>query len=389
MAAFEVETGPDNVVVIKVVGVGGAGNNAVDRMVNYGMKGVEFIAVNTDKPALSKSKADIKIQIGEKLTKGQGAGANPEVGRKAADESRNDIAKALENTDMVFIAAGMGGGTGTGAAPVIADIARETGALTVGIVTKPFNFEAARRGRQAEEGISALLGKVDSLLVIPNDRLRYITEQKLTLDNAYEIADNVLGQAVASITEIVMNTGLMNVDFADVTAVMKDSGYAHMGVGEASGKNKAEEAVRKAVASQLMETSINGAAGVLINFTGSKDLALDDFAEAAEIVYEAISPDANVIIGASLDESMEDKLRVAIIATKFPDAPKAGAAAAPPAKQPEPARRQLFGEQPPAFQTAPRSAARASEAPPPAPPEPPAEQEKDPFEEIIKIFESR
>ncbi|MDR2420745.1 MAG: cell division protein FtsZ [Oscillospiraceae bacterium] len=390
MAAFEVETGPDNVVVIKVIGVGGAGNNAVDRMVNYGMKGVEFIAVNTDKPALSRSKADVKIQIGEKLTKGQGAGADPEVGRKAAEESRNDIAKALENTDMVFIAAGMGGGTGTGAAPVIADIARETGALTVGIVTKPFTFEAARRFRQAEEGINSLLGKVDSLLVIPNDRLRFITEQKLTLDNAYEIADNVLGQAVASITDIVMNTGLMNVDFADVTAVMKDSGYAHMGVGEATGKTKAEEAVRKAVASQLMETSINGAAGILINFTGSRDLALDDFAEAAEIVYEAISPDANVIIGASLDESMEDRLRVAIIATKFPDTPKAGAVAASPAKQQEPTRRApLFGEQSPAFTAAPRHAARVSETPPPAPPEPPVEQEKDPFEEIIKIFESR
>ncbi|MDR1329682.1 MAG: cell division protein FtsZ, partial [Oscillospiraceae bacterium] len=321
MSPYEIETGPDNVVVIKVVGVGGAGNNAVERMVSRGMKGVEFIAVNTDKPALSRSNADDKLQIGEKLTKGQGAGANPEIGKKAAEESRNEIAKGLENTDMVFIAAGMGGGTGTGAAPVIADIAREAGALTVGIVTKPFKFEGARRARQAEEGIESLLSKVDSLLVIPNERLKFISEQKLTLDNAFEMADNVLGQAVASITEIVMNTGLMNVDFADVTTIMQNSGYAHMGIGEATGKSKAEEAVRKAVASPLMETSINGASGILINFTGSKDLALEDFHEAAEIVYEAANPDANIIIGASFDESMDDTLRVAIIATKFGDAP--------------------------------------------------------------------
>ncbi|MDR0446766.1 MAG: cell division protein FtsZ [Oscillospiraceae bacterium] len=399
---MDMETGPDNVVTIKVIGVGGAGNNAVARMVSQGMTGVEFIVMNTDKPALARSTVHNSIQIGEKLTKGQGAGANPETGKRAAEESKAEIAKALENSDMVFIAAGMGGGTGTGAAPIIAEIAREAGALTVGIVTKPFAFEAARRVRQAEDGIAALLDKVDSLLVIPNDRLRFISEEKLTLNNAYEIADNVLGEAVASITEIVMNTGLMNVDFADVTAIMKDSGYAHMGIGRAKGKTKAEEAVRKAVASQLMETSINGASGVLINFTGSPDLALDDFAEAAEIVYEAIDPEANVIIGATLDESMDDELRVAIIATRFP-----ATQAIPPSftRQPERSRHQhqqaqrLFSTpprqeapppQPPAFTPTPIS----EELPPPEEPAKPVEapvveQEKDPFEAIMKIFESK
>ncbi|MDR2615309.1 MAG: cell division protein FtsZ [Oscillospiraceae bacterium] len=393
MAPYEIETGPDNVVVIKVVGVGGAGNNAVDDMLNRGViKGVEFIAVNTDKPVLSKSKATTKIQIGEKVTKGQGAGANPEIGRRAAEESRNEIAKVLEETDMVFIAAGMGGGTGTGAAPLIADIAREVGALTVGIVTKPFVFEGAKRMRHAEEGINNMLGKVDSLLVIPNDRLRHVSEQKITFQNAFEIADSVLNQAVESILEIVMNTGLINVDFADVTTVMANSGYAHIGLGEATGKTKAEEAVRKAVASPLMETSINGAGGILINFTGSLDLSLDDVYEAAEIVHEAVSPEADIIIGASIDDSMDDKVRVAIIATKFPEPPQFGAGSAPAVRQAEPKRASSHTERSGAF-SAPQSsvtpAAPRREQPEPRAPEPPVEQEKDPFEEIIKIFESR
>ena len=315
--SFSMESGPDNVVVIKVAGIGGAGNNVVNRMVASGTQGVEFIAVNTDKPALSVSTADAKIQIGEKLTHGQGAGSNPEIGKKAAEESRNNIAKAIENTDMVFIAAGMGGGTGTGASPIVADIAREAGTLTVAVVTKPFNFEGKRRMVQAEEGIKNLLGKVDSLLVIPNDRLKAVSEQKLTFANAFEIADSVLHQAVVSISELIKNTGFINLDFADVTAVMRDAGFAHMGVGHAGGKGKAEEAARAAVTSPLMETSINGARGVLINITGSYDIGLEDVEAAASLVQEAAHPEANIIFGASFDEHMEDEIRVVVIATRF------------------------------------------------------------------------
>ncbi len=323
--AFSLDAGPDNVVEIKVVGIGGAGNNVVNRMVKAGTQGVQFIAVNTDKPALSISAADEKIQIGEKLTHGQGAGADPEIGRKAAEESRNNIAKALENADMIFIAAGMGGGTGTGAAPIVADIARELGILTVGVVTKPFSFEGKRRMMQADEGINNLLGKVDSLLIIPNDRIKLATEQKLTFANAFELADDVLLQAVTSISELVKNTGFINLDFADVTSIMKDAGYAHMGVGRAAGKNKAEEAARTAVASPLMETSINGAHGVLVNITGSVDIDLDDIEIAANLVHEAAHPDANIIFGAAFDETMDDEIRITVIATRFDERPVSGA----------------------------------------------------------------
>ena len=319
--AFSLESGPDNVVTIKVVGVGGAGNNVVNRMVASGSQGVEYIAINTDKPALAISTADQKIQIGEKLTHGQGAGSNPEVGKKAAEESRNNVAKALENADMVFIACGMGGGTGTGASPVVADIARESGILTVGVVTKPFSFEGKRRMNQAEEGIKNLLGKVDSLLIIPNDRLKHATDQKLTFSNAFQIADDVLLQAVTSIAELIKNTGFINLDFADVTAIMKDAGYAHMGVGHAAGKGKAEDAARAAIASPLMETSINGARGVLVNITGSMDIGLDDVEAAASLVQEAAHPDANIIFGASFDETMDDEIRVTVIATRFDEKP--------------------------------------------------------------------
>ena len=270
--SFATESGPENVVTIKVVGVGGAGNNVVNRMVKSGTQGIEYVAVNTDKQALAVSSADQKIQIGEKLTHGQGAGSDPDVGKRSAEESRNNIAKSLENADMVFITAGMGGGTGTGAAPTIADIAREAGILTVGVVTKPFKFEGKRRMDQAMVGINELLGKVDSLLIIPNDRLKFATDQKVTLANAFEIADDVLRQAVVSISDLIKNTGFINLDFADVTCVMKDAGFAHMGVGRAAGKGKAEDAARMAVASPLMETSINGARGVLINITGSEDI---------------------------------------------------------------------------------------------------------------------
>ena len=315
--AFGLDMGPDSVVNIKVVGVGGGGNNVVNRMVRTGTKGVEFIAVNTDKQALAISSATNKIQIGEKLTNGQGAGSNPEVGRKSAEENRNQITKALETADMVFITAGMGGGTGTGAAPIVAEIAREMGILTVGVVTKPFWFEGRHRMQQAEAGIIDLQDKVDSLVVIPNDRIKHVTDQKITFANGFQISDDVLRQALISITDLIGKAGFINLDFADVTAIMKDAGLAHMGVGSAAGKNKAEEAARQAISSPLLETSINGAKGVLVSITGSSDIGLDDVEAAAAMVQEAVHPDANTIFGAAFDESMEDELRVTIIATGF------------------------------------------------------------------------
>ncbi|MBQ8974362.1 MAG: cell division protein FtsZ [Oscillospiraceae bacterium] len=359
----------DNVVTIKVAGVGGAGNNVVNRMVNEGTTGVEFIAINTDKPALAASNADVKLQIGEKLTHGQGAGANPEVGKKAAEESRNNIAKALENTDMLFIACGMGGGTGTGASPVVADIAKESGVLTVGVVTKPFSFEGKRRMIQAENGINELLGRVDSLLIIPNDRLKFATDQKLTFKNAFQIADDVLYQAVTSISDLIKNTGFINLDFADVTAIMKESGFAHMGVGHAAGKGKAEDAARAAIASPLMETSINGAKGILINICGSDDIGLEDIEAAASLVQEAAHPDAEIIFGASFDESMDDEIRVTVIATRFDDRPAPSATA-----QEEKKSENLFSR---------------DNSAPAAEPEEKKEETKDPFDEIFSIFNSK
>ena len=394
---FKAEAGPENVVTIKVVGVGGAGNNVVNRMVKDGSQGVEFIAINTDKQALSVSNADQKIQIGEKITHGQGAGSDPEVGRRAAEESRNAITEALENTDMVFITAGMGGGTGTGAAPTVADIAKDAGILTVGVVTKPFKFEGKRRMDQANNGIKDLLGKVDSLLIIPNDRLKYATDQKVTLANAFEIADDVLRQAVSSIADLIKNTGFINLDFADVTCIMKDAGYAHMGVGRAAGKGKAEEAARIAVASPLMETSINGAHGVLINITGSSDMGLEDVEAAADLVQEAAHPDANIIFGASFDESMQDEIRVTVIATGFEDdgvkaeepvaAPRKAAPAPAPVKPAAPAAPSV----PPVLQAANGMSPVIPNAAPAAPvaepePEVPA---VDPFDNIFKIFNTK
>ena len=373
---FKAEVGPENVVTIKVVGIGGAGNNVVNRMVKSGTQGVEFIAVNTVKQALAVSSADQKIQIGEKLTHGQGAGSDPEVGKKSAEESRNNIAKAVEDADMVFITAGMGGGTGTGAAPTVADIAREAGILTVGVVTKPFKFEGKRRMDQANEGIKEMLGKVDSLLIIPNDRLKYATDQKVTLANAFEIADDVLRQAVTSISDLIKNTGFINLDFADVTCIMKNAGFAHMGVGRAAGKGKAEDAARMAVASPLMETSINGAHGVLINITGSEDMGLEDVEAAANLVQEAAHPDANIIFGATFDESMQDEIRVTVIATGFEEAPTAKQPAQPAAKA-EP----TFEKQTGMFTAASEKAAEKK-------PEEPAKAsgEEDPFDSIFKIF---
>ena len=328
--AFGMDMGPDSVVNIKVIGVGGGGNNVVNRMVHTGTKGVDFIAVNTDKQALTMSAATYKIQIGEKLTQGQGAGSDPEVGRKSAEESRTQIAKALEGANMVFITAGMGGGTGTGAAPIVADIAKEQDILTVGVVTKPFRFEGSRRMKQAEGGIAELRNKVDSLVIIPNERLKLATDQKITMLNAFEIADDVLQQAVQSISDLIKNTGFINLDFADVSAVMKDAGRAHMGVGRAAGKNKAEEAAKMAISSPLLETSINGARGVLINVTGSMDIGLEEVETAANLVQEAAHPDANIIFGAAFDDSLEDELRVTVIATGFDEKDEPAAMGAKP-----------------------------------------------------------
>jgi len=378
--SFVPETESETVVTLKVVGVGGAGNNVVNRMVTTGTKGVEFIAVNTDKQALSVSNADQKIQIGEKMTHGQGAGSDPDVGKRSAEESRNAIASALENANMVFITAGMGGGTGTGAAPTVAEIAKEAGILTVGVVTKPFSFEGKRRMDQAKKGIEELLGKVDSLLIIPNDRLKFATDQKVTLANAFEIADEVLRQAVTSISDLIKNTGFINLDFADVTCIMKNAGYAHMGVGSAVGKGKAEEAARAAIASPLMETSINGAHGVLINITGSAEMGLEDVEAAATLVQEAAHPDANIIFGATFDDTMEDQIRVTVIATGFADGPTAMPADAVPATKQE----NLFS-------VAAEMASEAKAAPDPAQAgeTKPASGEDDPFDSIFKIFNSK
>ena len=318
---FEFEQGLDNVVNIKVIGVGGGGGNAVNRMVENGVQGVEFVSINTDMQALNYSQATTKIQIGEKLTKGQGAGANPEIGRKAAEESKDQIAAALANTNMVFITAGMGGGTGTGAAPVVAQIARELGILTVGVVTRPFAFEGKKRLEQALSGIEELNKNVDSLVIIPNERLKYVSEQKITFKNAFEIADGVLRQAVKNISELITVPGFINLDFADVTSVMKDAGYAHIGTGRAAGKDKAAEAARMAISSPLLETSIDMAHGVIVSVIGSDDIGLDEVETAATMVQQAAHPDAHIIFGAFIDDTMDDEIRVVVIATGFDNIP--------------------------------------------------------------------
>ena len=315
----------DDIVVttnIKVIGVGGGGGNAVNRMVVSGLKGVEFISMNTDAQALAISKATQKVQLGSKLTKGRGAGADPEIGQRAAEESRDEIAAALKGCQMVFITAGMGGGTGTGAAPIVAEVAKEQGILTVVIVTKPFGFEGPRKMKTAQQGISNLLKNVDSLIVIPNDRLKYVSEEKITLVNAFEIADNVLKQGVESISELINVPAFINLDFADVRAVMKDAGYAHMGVGSATGPNKASEAAHAAIQSPLLETSISGARGVIISITSSQDIGLEEVEEAATLITSSAHPDANIIWGASFDPNLVDELRVTVVATGFDDKPE-------------------------------------------------------------------
>ncbi|MBQ4290678.1 MAG: cell division protein FtsZ [Clostridia bacterium] len=319
MANFELDTEETSIVNIKVVGVGGGGNNAVNRMIESNVRGVTFIAINTDIQALQRSNAPIKINIGDKVTKGKGAGSNPEVGAHAAEESRDEIARVLEGADMVFITTGMGGGTGTGAAPVVAKIARDLGILTVGIVTKPFSFEGKRRMDQAEAGIIRLREFVDSLVIIPNERLKDASDTNLTLLNAFSIADDVLRRGVQSISELINIPGLINLDFADVTNVMAGAGLAHMGMGQANGKDKAEKAAQLAISSPLLETSISGAKGLLINITGSPDMGLDEAYVASNMISEQVDEFANVIWGVAIDENLEDEIHVTVIATGLED----------------------------------------------------------------------
>ena len=317
--SFEMSADFDSVVQIKVIGVGGGGGNAVNRMIRSDVKGVEFVSVNTDKSALLQSQATHKIQIGEKVTKGQGAGARPEIGQRAAEESKEVISDALKGTDMVFITAGMGGGTGTGAAPVIAGLAKDMGILTVGIVTKPFAFEGKHRMDQAENGIKELAANVDSLVVIPNDRLKFFSQEKITLANGFDAADDILRQGVKSISELIKVPGFINLDFADVSAVMRDAGHAHMGVGRASGKDKAEQAANAAVSSPLLETTIDGAHGVIISITSSPDIGLEEVETASTLIANAAHPDANIIWGVAFDDTLDDEIIVTVIATGFGD----------------------------------------------------------------------
>ena len=310
-------TVPGNLAKIKVVGVGGGGNNAVNRMITSGLQGVEFIAINCDAQALLLSKAQNRIQIGEKLTKGLGAGANPEIGQKAAEESREILIEQLRGADMVFVTAGMGGGTGTGAAPIVAECAREAGALTVGVVTKPFSFEGKRRMNQAEAGIVNLKDRVDTLITIPNDRLLQVIDRRTSMIDAFRIADDVLRQGVQGISDLISVPGLINADFADVKTIMSNAGSALMGIGTAKGENGAVAAAEAAIKSPLLEASIEGARGVLFNITGGKDLSLFDVTEASNIITEAVDPDANIIFGAVIDEKLDDEIRVTVIATGF------------------------------------------------------------------------
>ncbi len=327
--AFEIDNDFESAVQIKVIGVGGGGGNAVNRMISSGVLGAEFIAVNTDKQVLVHSKATHKIQIGEKSTHGQGAGGKPEIGAKAAEESRDSIADALKGTDMVFITTGMGGGTGTGAAPVIAQVAKDMGCLTIGVVTKPFKFEGRRRMLLAQDGIAKLAEHVDSLIVIPNDRLRAIDDRRKTIAEAFAEADEVLLQGVKSISELIKVPGFINLDFADVTSVMKDAGYAHMGVGRAKGKDKAETAANAAVSSPLLETSISGAKGVIISITASDDVDLEDVENAAEIITAKAHEDANITWGIAFDPDLDDEMVITVIATGFDSKPQATPVAAP------------------------------------------------------------
>jgi len=309
--------------VIKVIGVGGGGNNAINRMIEAGLKGVDFIAVNTDAQALYLSRAETKIQVGEKLTKGLGAGADPDKGARAAEETSDEIKKSLQGANMVFVTAGMGGGTGTGGAPIIARIARELGALTVGVVTRPFTFEGHKRRQQADAGIQLLRDEVDSLIIIPNDRLFQVVDKHTGFNEAFKIADEILRQGVQGISDIISVHAMINCDFADVETIMKNTGSALMGIGRASGENRAAEAARMAISSPLLETSIEGARGVLYNITGGNDLTLYEIQEAADIIHQAADPEAHIIFGAAIDEDMQDEIRFTVIATGFSPPPRA------------------------------------------------------------------
>lgn len=314
---LEFDMDQDDFAKIKVVGVGGGGNNAVNRMIDAGVKGVEFLVFNTDRQALKNSNAETKIQLGEKITKGLGAGANPEIGEQAAEESLDEIREALDGADMVFITAGMGGGTGTGAAPVIADVAKELGLLTVGVVTKPFTFEGRKRAKSAELGINALKGKVDTLVIIPNDRLLSIADKKTSFSQAFEMADDILKQGIQGISDLISVPNLINLDFADVKTIMYDKGIAHMGIGRASGDDRATEAAKLAINSPLLETSIEGAKSVLLNITAGSDLGIFEVNEAADLIRDCVSEDANIIFGAGIDESLKDEVKITVIATEF------------------------------------------------------------------------
>ncbi len=316
---YSIESERENTVVIKVIGVGGGGCNAVSRMARAGIAGVEFVAINTDKTAIDLSAADVRLQIGEKLTGGRGAGSRPEIGEKAAEESEDEIRAVLQGANMVFITAGMGGGTGTGGAPVVAGIARQMGILTVGVVTRPFSWEGRQRIEQAARGIAALKEQVDALVVIPNDRLKLVSEQKITLLNAFDIADSVLQEAVRSTSELITVVATVNLDFADVATIMTDAGYAHLGVGRASGRGKAVEAAKMAVRSPLLETGIDGARRVILNVFASPDITLDEFEEAAAMVEQACHPDVHLIWGAAFSDELRDEVRISIIATDFDD----------------------------------------------------------------------
>ena len=396
-------------VSIKVVGVGGGGNNAVNRMIDTNIRGVEFIAVNTDRQALRNSVSPTLIPIGEKITKGHGAGANPEIGQRAAEENAEEIRAALAGADMVFIATGMGGGTGTGAAPVVARIAHEMDILTVAIVTKPFLFEGRRRMLQAEKGIEELRNYVDSLVIIPNERLKQVSETRITLKNAFEIADDVLRRGVQSISELINVPGFINLDFADVTSVMRDAGYAHMGTGSATGKDKAEIAAKAAISSPLLETSIKGATGILVSITMSPDVGLEDADLASTMITAEAHPDANVIWGAAFDPELEDEMKITIIATGFenpghddhkaPARPAQPARPAPaqrpapqaaPAPQPAPQPAPAPVAETPAPAPAPQPAPAPAPAPQPAQPQRQAQQNPgDSFDDIMSILRQR
>lgn len=316
-AVFDFDVDVEEFAKIKVIGVGGGGNNAVNRMIDCGVRGIEFIAINTDRQALYSSRAEQKLQIGEKLTKGLGAGANPEIGMKAAEENRNEITEALKGADMIFITAGMGGGTGTGAAPIVAEVAKELGILTVGVVTKPFTFEGRRRSVHAEKGIEELKTRVDTLVTIPNDRLLQVAEKKTTMVEAFIMADEVLKQGIQGISDLIAVPNLINLDFADVKTIMYDQGIAHMGIGKASGENRAVEAAKQAIKSPLLETSIDGAKAVLLNITGGGDLGLFEVNEAADLIRQAVDQDANIIFGAGIEETLKDEIKITVIATGF------------------------------------------------------------------------